>query len=103
MRATPPMAVGSRVRLEGGPHRSMGVVEPGADRARRDAETAGDLRRLKAGVVPEHEQRSLFGWYPLEAAVELLPVADEEDVVGAPVRLAGGSRLAPGGALAPPR
>ena len=40
-----PTTVGPSVRLEGGPHGAMGVMESGAGRPGRDAERLGDLGR----------------------------------------------------------
>jgi hypothetical protein len=54
-------------RLEGGAHRTMGVVESGSSRALWDAEERGDLRRGEAEVVAKNEERALLGWQPSES------------------------------------
>ena len=70
------------VRLEGGPHGAMGVVESGAGRARRDAEGLGNLGRGVAQEVMQDEDRPLVGRQPTEPALELIPIGDREQVIG---------------------
>ena len=78
----PPSDLGARVRLEGGPHRAVGVVQSGSDRARRDAEDLGDLGRGIAREVVQGEHDPLVGRQPPEPAFELVPVGDRQELVG---------------------
>ena len=50
---------GTGVSVECGTHGAMGVMESGADRPGGDAEKLGDLGRLVAHEVAEHEDRPL--------------------------------------------
>ena len=52
---------GSSVRLEGGAHGAVGVVESGSGRAGRDAEGLGYLGRRVPEVVVHGEDGPLFG------------------------------------------
>ena len=69
------------VRLQGRPHRSMGVMKSGAGGPRRDPERVGDLGGRVPLVVVEHEDRTLFGRQAAKPAFELVPVGDAQDVV----------------------
>ena len=63
------------------------MVKSGADRARRDAEGIGDLRRFESDEVAQHEDRALLRGEPTKAPIQLVPI-DHADVV---VRTAGES------------
>ena len=60
----------------------MGVMEPRAGGAGRDAERLGDLRRRVPEVVVQDEDRPLFGREPAEPTFEQVPVGDREQLVG---------------------
>ena len=84
--------LGACVRLERGPHRAVGVMQSGADRARRDAEDLGDLRWGVAREMVQGEHDPLVGRQPPESAFELVPVGDREDSSGAAGPSIGSSR-----------
>ena len=69
------------VRLEGGAHGAMGMVESGAGRAGRDRQRLGDLARLQARVVAQDEDGALLRWQAPEAPLELVAVAHVQVVV----------------------
>ena len=78
----PPMAITRCIRVQRRAHRAMGVVETRADRAHRDPEDLGDLGRVTALEVAEHEQGPLLGRQVAEAPLELVPIGDADEVVG---------------------
>jgi len=59
----------------------MGVMEAGTNRSRGESENFGDLARLVANVVAEHEDGALVGGQPAEAAVELVSICDAQQLV----------------------
>ena len=79
---SPFISLGAGVRLEGGTHGAVCVMEPRTSRAGRYAECLGDLRRRVSEVVVEHEDRPLFGRQPTEPAFQQVPVGDREQFIG---------------------
>src|SRR6202008_3461996 len=73
----------ARIRLEGGAHRAVGVMETGAGRAGRDAEDLGDLDRFEPGEGERHENGALLWVESAEAALQLIAVGDGEELVRA--------------------
>src|SRR3970282_731017 len=89
-----------RIRIKGGAHGAMGVMEPGTDRSGGESKEVGDLRGLVAHVVTEHEDRALVGGEPTEPAVELVAIGQGQEIVGggrggARARGGGGGALRP--------
>ena len=78
----PPTSTDAFVRLECGAHGAMGVVKARAGRARRDAECLGDLGWGIAREVVQDEDGPLIRRQPPEAAFELIPIRDGQQVVG---------------------
>ena len=73
----------SGVRVERGPHGAVGIVESGAGRAGRDAEDLGDLDRLEAREMPQHEEGALLCVKSSESPLELVAIGDRQEVVAA--------------------
>ncbi len=59
----------------------MGVMEAGTNRPRGEAEHLGDLGRLVANEVAEHQDRPLVRLEPPEAAIELVSIRDSQELV----------------------
>jgi len=60
----------------------MGMVESGAGGAGRDAEDLGDLARLEARVMAQHEDGALLWIESAEAALQLVAVSHRQELVG---------------------
>lgn len=66
------------VRLDGGAHGAVGVMESGPGRSRRNAERLGDLGGLEPDVVVRHEHGAVVRWEAAERLLELVAVDDGE-------------------------
>ena len=68
-------------RLEGSPHRPVGVMESRASRPLRNAEELGDFGRRQPEIVAKDEDRSLIRRQPPETTIQLVPISDGEQLV----------------------
>src|SRR3990172_1846145 len=71
-----------RIRIKGGAHGAMGVIERGAVRPGGKSREVADPGGLVAHVVTEHEDRALVGGEPTEPAVELVAIGQGQEIVG---------------------